>query len=111
MNHASMEPIESAGAGEGTLKSYAIGFVLSVVLTAIPFGLVLYGALSSTPLVIAIFSAAVAQIGVHLYYFLHLNTSSKAQWNLLALLFTILIMVLIVGGTLWIMYHLHYRMM
>ena len=111
MNHASMEPMESAGAGEATLKSYAIGFILSIVLTALPFGLVMYGTLSSTSLVIAIFSAAVVQMGVHLHYFLHLNASSKARWNVLALLFALLIMVLIVGGTLWIMYHLHYRMM
>ncbi|MGD8926767.1 MAG: cytochrome o ubiquinol oxidase subunit IV [Thioalkalispiraceae bacterium] len=110
MNHASVEPIDSAGAGEASLKAYAIGFTLSIVLTAIPFALVMHGKLSNAATVIAIFSAAVAQILVHLHYFLHLNASSKARWNLFALLFSVLIMVLIIGGTLWIMYHLNYRL-
>ena len=58
-----------------------------------------------------IFGAAVAQILVHLHYFLHLDTSSAARWNVLALLFTLLIMFLFVGATLWIMSDLKYRMM
>jgi cytochrome o ubiquinol oxidase operon protein cyoD len=110
MNHASMEPIESAGASEATLKSYGIGFILSIILTAIPFAFVMYGGMSHTAIIVAIFAAAVVQILVHLHYFLHLDTSSKARWNVNAILFTALIMVLIVGGTLWIMVHLHYRM-
>jgi cytochrome o ubiquinol oxidase operon protein cyoD len=48
---------------------------------------------------------------VHLHYFLHLDTSSTARWNVLAIIFTLIIMVLFVGGTLWIMYNLNYRMM
>jgi cytochrome o ubiquinol oxidase operon protein cyoD len=47
---------------------------------------------------------------VHLYYFLHVNTSSKARWNVLALLLAVLIMILIIGGTIWIMLHLNYRL-
>jgi cytochrome o ubiquinol oxidase operon protein cyoD len=46
-----------------------------------------------------------------LHYFLHLDTSSAARWNVLALIFTFLIMILFVGGTLWIMSNLNYRMM
>jgi len=111
MNHASLEPIESAGAGESTLKAYAIGFTLSIILTAIPFALVMYGGWSHTAIVVAVVSAAVLQIFAHLHYFLHLDASSKARWNVLALLFSVLIMFLIIGGTLWIMYHLHYRTM
>jgi heme/copper-type cytochrome/quinol oxidase subunit 4 len=48
---------------------------------------------------------------VHLHYFLHLNTSSEARLNVLGLVFTILIMLLFVGGSLWIMYNLNYRVM
>lgn len=110
MNHTSVESIDDAGAGQATMKSYAIGFILSMVLTAVPFALVMYGELSSVATVIAIFSAAVVQILTHLHYFLHLNGSSKARWNVLALLFSVLIMILIIGGTLWIMYHLNYRL-
>jgi cytochrome o ubiquinol oxidase subunit IV len=110
MNQSSVTSIDSAGAGEASLKSYAIGFVLSLVLTAIPFGLVMVESMSNTATITAIFSAAVVQILVHLHYFLHLNASSKARWNVLALLFSVLIMALIVGGTLWIMYHLNYQL-
>ena len=58
-----------------------------------------------------IFGAAALQILVHLHYFLHLDTSSTMRWNVLALVFTVLILVLFVGGTLWIMANLNYRMM
>lgn len=107
MNHVSGE---GAGPGRGTLRSYAAGFIWSIVLTAIPFSLVMQGVLSRANTIVAIFSAAVVQMLVHLHYFLHMDTSSRARWNILALLFTALIMLLIVGGTLWIMYNLNYRL-
>ena len=103
--------IDSTGASRGSLKSYATGFILSIVLTAIPFALVMSGALSRSAVLVGIFGAAIVQILVHLHYFLHLDTSSAARWNVLALVFTVLIMILFVGGTLWIMYHLNHRMM
>ena len=103
--------VDSTGASRGSLKSYLTGFVLSLILTAIPFALVLNGTLSSSAILAGIFSAGIVQILVHLHYFLHLDTSSAAGWNMLAIIFTLLIMVLFVGGTLWIMYSLNYRMM
>ena len=103
--------IDNSGANSGTLMAYTKGFILSIVLTAIPFALVIRGVLPRTGTLVAIFSTGVVQILVHLYYFLHLNTSSKARWNLMAMLFALLIMILIVGGTIWIMYHLNYRLM
>jgi len=107
----SQAPIDSIGASRGSLKSYLTGFVLSLILTAIPFALVMGGALSASAALAAIFSAGIVQILVHLHYFLHLDTSSAARWNVLAMIFTFLIMILFVGGTLWIMYTLNYRMM
>jgi cytochrome o ubiquinol oxidase operon protein cyoD len=103
--------IDSAGASVGNIKSYVTGFVLAIILTAIPFGLVIDGALSRPAVIDVIVGAAVAQVLVHLHYFLHVNASSKARWNILALLFTTLIMTLIVGGSIWIMSHLAYRLM
>ncbi|MEJ2691028.1 MAG: cytochrome o ubiquinol oxidase subunit IV [Deltaproteobacteria bacterium] len=102
---------DSLGAAQGSQRSYSAGFVLSVLLTAIAFGLVMQGTLSRRLVLVGIFAAAVLQILVHLHYFLHLNTSSAARWNVLALLLTVLIMTLFVGGTLWIMYHLNYRLL
>ena len=107
----SQAPIDSTGASRGSLKSYLTGFVLSLILTAIPFALVMSGTWSSSAILAGIFGAGIVQILVHLYYFLHLDTSSAARWNVLAMIFTLLIMALFVGGTLWIMNSLNYRMM
>jgi cytochrome o ubiquinol oxidase subunit IV len=107
----SQASINSTGASTGNLKSYLTGFVLSLILTAIPFALVMSGTLSSSATLAGIFSAGIVQILVHLHYFLHLDTSSAARWNVLAMMFTLLIMALFVGGTLWIMSSLNYRMM
>ncbi len=103
--------IDSTGASRGSAKSYLTGFVLSLILTAIPFALVMSGTWSSGATLAGIFSAGIVQILVHLHYFLHLDFSSEARWNVLAMIFTLLIMALFVGGTLWIMSNLNYRMM
>ncbi len=103
--------IDSTGASRGTYTTYGIGFVLSVILTAIAFWITMSGAASRAVIITTIFGAAIAQIIVHLHYFLHMDRSSSARWNMLALVFTILIMVLFVGGSLWIMHSLDYRMM
>lgn len=55
-------------------------------------------ALSRPALLLGIFGAAVAQILVRLNCFLHLDTSSEARWNLLAIVFTVLFLILFVGG-------------
>ena len=107
----SQAAIDSTGTSRGSLRSYLTGFVLSLILTAIPFALVMRGTLSASATLAGIFSAGIVQILVHLHYFLHLDTSSAARWNVLAMMFTLLIMALFVGGTLWIMYTLNYRMM
>ena len=107
----SQVPVDSIDISRGSLGSYLTGFVLSLILTTIPFALVMSGALSSSAMLAAIFSAGLVQILVHLYYFLHLDTSSAGRWNVAALIFTILIMILFVGGTFWIMWSLYYRMM
>ena len=101
---------DSTGAAKESLKSYLTGFFLSLALTIIAFALVMSDSVSRSATLVGIFGAAILQILVHLHYFLHLNTSSSARWNVLALLFTLLIMTLFIGGTLWIMYHLNYRM-
>jgi cytochrome o ubiquinol oxidase subunit IV len=103
--------VDGTGASRGSFKSYAIGFIFSIVLTAIAFALVMSSAVSRSVAVGGIFGAAMAQILVHLHCFLHLDVSSGKRWNLLALLFTFLIMTIFVGGTLWIMYTLNNRMM
>ena len=56
---------------------------------------------------LGIFAAAVVQILVHLHYFLHLDSSSEARWNVMILIYTVLIMIIFVGGSIWIMYSLY----
>jgi cytochrome o ubiquinol oxidase subunit IV len=107
MNH---QTVDSSGASGGTFRSYTTGFILSIVLTIIAFGIVMSGIQSRPIVLFTIIVAAIAQILVHLHYFLHLRTSSHVRWNSMALIFTVLIMALFIGGSLWIMYNLNYRM-
>lgn len=96
----------------GTLKSYAIGFVLSVLLTAIPFWLVMGNVFeqSSTTAFIILGFAAV-QIVVHMIYFLHMNTKVEGGWSMLALVFTVMVVGIMLSGSIWVMYHMNTNMM
>jgi cytochrome o ubiquinol oxidase operon protein cyoD len=101
-----------AAAFHATTKDYVIGFLLSVVLTAIPFWLVMSGAIadkSTTGLIIMAFAAV--QVVVHMIYFLHMNGKIEGGWNLMAALFTILLVAIILAGSAWVMFHLNYNMM
>jgi cytochrome o ubiquinol oxidase operon protein cyoD len=99
-------------ANHGSLKDYALGFVLSVILTAIPFWLVMDNVInkpSHAAIVLLVFAAV--QIVVHMIYFLHMNTKSEGGWNMLALIFTALLVVIVLAGSIWVMYHLNHNMM
>ncbi|SQF96324.1 cytochrome C oxidase subunit IV [Paucimonas lemoignei] len=97
--------------GHGSVKSYVIGFVLSVILTAIPFGLVMYPVMSKFATLVTILVLAVVQVLVHLHYFLHLDRSNAQRNNVFAFAFTALVIVLLVGLSLWIMFSIHTVMM
>jgi cytochrome o ubiquinol oxidase subunit IV len=99
------------GHAHGTFGSYMIGFVLSVILTAIPFWLVMTGTLDNTQTALAIMALAAVQIVVHMVYFLHMNGRAEGGWSLLALIFTIIVVVIALAGSLWVMYHLNTNMM
>ena len=102
----------AAGDGHGSLRSYLTGFGLSVVLTAIPFWLVMSGVLDSKPataLTIMVFAAA--QIVVHMIFFLHMSARSENGWTMMALIFTLVIVGITLSGSLWVMYHLNVNMM
>ena len=88
------------------------GFALSVVLTAIPFWLVMAGVFAS-PLVTAVLVMAIGaiQIVVHMVFFLHMNPRSEGGWTMMALIFTIIIVAIALSGSLWVMHHLNTNMM
>lgn len=103
---------DADGAGHFALRSYLIGFALSVALTAIPFWLVMSGAIRSVPIVTALIVAlAVAQILVHTFAFLHVNARVQGGWTLVAYVFTAVLVLIIITGSLWIMMHLNTNMM
>ncbi|MCG7600523.1 cytochrome o ubiquinol oxidase subunit IV [Halomonas sp. McH1-25] len=95
----------------GSVKSYVIGLILSIVLTIVAFGMVMTGAFSTLTTVIVIVAAAVLQLLVQLIMFLHMNTKADEGWNLMSFIFTVKILVLVIGGSLWIMHNLHINMM
>ncbi|RUW88328.1 MAG: cytochrome o ubiquinol oxidase subunit IV [Mesorhizobium sp.] len=111
-DHAEGHGHAHGGAAHGSFRSYLIGFVLSVILTAIPFWLVMSGVIDdkqATAIVIMAF--AVVQIVVHMVFFLHMNTASEGGWSMLALIFTLILVVIVLTGSLWVMYHLNANMM
>ena len=103
---------EDEGHDHGSFRSYMTGFVLAVILTVIPFWLVMgkvFSSSSTTALVILAF--AVVQIVVHMVYFLHMNARSEGGWTMLALIFTVVLVVITLAGSLWVMFHLNHNMM
>lgn len=102
---------DAAGQSHGSLGSYAIGFVLSVILTAAAFWAVMSHSLSPSAAVTTIFVLAIVQIGVHLVFFLHLNFSSEQRWNVTAFAFAVLVVFIVIGGSLWIIHNMTERMM
>ena len=107
MSHSPTNPTNH----HGSVKSYVTGLVLSLILTIIPFGVVMSGTLSVLTTIIVVAVTAVLQILVQLVMFMHMNTKADEGWNVMSFVFTLTILVLVVGGSLWIMQHLHLNMM
>ncbi|MDQ0468604.1 cytochrome o ubiquinol oxidase subunit IV [Labrys wisconsinensis] len=96
----------------GSLKGYLTGFGLSVVLTAVPFWLVMSGILGSNEATaLAVMALAVVQIVVHMVFFLHMDAKSEGGWTMMALIFTVVLVVIALAGSLWVMYHMTHNMM
>jgi len=91
-------------------RLYLAGFGLALTLTLIPFGLVHWRLMQGRALAITIAVLAVAQIVVHLRYFLHINLSRQKREDLQLILFTVLLLAIMAFGTLWIMGNLATRM-
>nr|WP_315241000.1 cytochrome o ubiquinol oxidase subunit IV [uncultured Albidiferax sp.] len=112
-HHGSHDDHDHGDSGShSTLKGYVTGFVLAVILTVIPFWLVM-GKVFANPNLTAmvILGIAAVQIVVHMVYFLHMNSKLEGGWSLLALIFTLMLLVIMLAGSIWVMYHLNANMM
>ena len=97
---------------EGTLRGYLTGFALAAILTIIPFWLVMGHVFENHWLTITIvLLLAVVQIVVHIVYFLHLDTKSEGGWNMMAFVFTAVLVVIVLGASIWVMYNENANMM
>ncbi|NUE65662.1 MULTISPECIES: cytochrome o ubiquinol oxidase subunit IV [Snodgrassella] len=94
----------------GSSKNYIIGFILSVVLTLIPFLMVMNQSADRTTLFAVIVITAVLQLLVQLVCFLHLGSNPEERWNLISFIFTAIVIVLLVGLSIWIMWSLNANM-
>jgi cytochrome o ubiquinol oxidase operon protein cyoD len=104
-NHGAHGAHDDHGSHEshGSLKSYVIGFVLSLVLTAIPLIVVLNDVLEGNAAKVVLLGSAVLQFVVQLFYFMHLKEEGKPRYNLMVLILGLIIVLTIVAGSIWIM--------
>jgi cytochrome o ubiquinol oxidase operon protein cyoD len=103
------ERLDGGDAAHG-VRGYLIGLVLAAALTAASFYVCFSGLIYAPAIPAALIALAVAQMGVHLVFFLHMTTGPDNTNNALALAFGVLIVTLVIGGSLWIMANLDHNM-
>ncbi|WP_159009158.1 cytochrome o ubiquinol oxidase subunit IV [Bradyrhizobium sp. S69] len=115
--HHSHNPVDLAPGDEDEgrigprLIGYVVGLGLALLLTATSFFVAGTDLVWQPSIPVAIIVLAIAQMGVHLVFFLHITTGADNTNNVLALAFGIMIVVLVIGGTLWIMANLNHNML
>ena len=90
---------------------YLVGLALAILLTATSFFVAGTNLVWQPSIPVAIIVLAIAQMGVHLVFFLHITTGADNTNNVMALAFGLLIIFLVIGGSLWIMDHMNQNMM
>lgn len=96
----------------GSVQKYVIGFLSALILTLAAYGMVVGQVFTGTLLIVAIFLLAAMQLVVQLVCFLHFGEKgADSRWHQAAFYLMLLILVIIVGGSLWIMANLNYNMM
>lgn len=93
------------------LINYIIGFILCIILTCASFYVAYFHVLKSESLFLVLSALAIIQLIFQVIFFLRLNThNEEAKWDFISFLFTVFVVVVVVGGSLWIMYNLNYYM-
>ncbi|VFP88655.1 cytochrome o ubiquinol oxidase subunit IV [Candidatus Erwinia haradaeae] len=95
---------------KATIRSYITGLSYSIILTVVPFLVVLNDQITETMRLSVVLVCAVCQVLVHLIYFLHLDREAEGGWNLIASIFVAIIIFIIIVGSLWIMWNLNQNM-
>ena len=94
-----------------TMGDYVKGFILAVILTAIPFYLVMNNVITDRTTAVAVLGLfAVIQVLVHMVYFLHMNGKIQGGWTMLSTIFTVIFLAIAISGTLWVMFHMNTNM-
>ena len=95
-----------------TMGDYVKGFILAVILTAIPFYLVMNNVITDRSTAVAVLGLfAIVQVLVHMVYFLHMNGKIQGGWTMLSTIFTVIFLAIAISGTLWVMFHMNANMM
>lgn len=95
-----------------TMGDYVKGFIFAVILTVIPFYLVMSGTIQDRATGLVVLGAfAIVQVVVHMVYFLHMNGKLQGGWTMLSTVFTVVFLAIGVAGTLWVMYQMNLHMM
>ena len=96
----------------GSMGTLMTGFALAALLTIVPFALVMGEVqISRIAMIGLIMGLAAVQILVHLVFFLHVNRSAEAGWTLAATVFSVIILVIVLAGSLWVMHNMNENMM
>lgn len=90
-----------------SLRNYVVGYLLCFILTMISFWLATYAPFNKAIIYMSLCFFAVAQMILQAVYFLGLKYDVKGRWNVLPFIFTIVIIVFLIGGSLWIMHDLN----
>ena len=112
-HRADTAPGDQRPGGDGTgdgIRNYLVGFGLAVLLTVVSFVVARTSLVWQPSIPIALFVLAIAQMGVHLVFCLHVTSGPDSTNNVMALAFGVLIVFLLIGGSLWIMSHLNHNM-
>lgn len=104
------EPLEEERTLGAEVRGYVLGLALAAVLTAASFWAVGAHEIYRQGAAVALLVLAVAQMGIHLVFFLHITTAPDNANNVLALAFGVLIVFLVVFGSLWVMGHMNHNM-
>ena len=114
-SHVGEDRVVGAPPGEiptlrSELRGYLVGLALAALLTAASFWSLDEHVIYGPGIVMALIVFGLAQVGIHLVFFLHLTTSPDNTNNALALAFGVLIVSLVFFGSIWVMFHLNANM-